>query len=120
MQKISITPTAVTPGSTIVFLSARERQVLCLVCQGASTKAAAAQLGLAPETVKQYLRSLYCGLRLSGGKFELTLWAQQYPQIFAAAAPALHSPGCECPAIQCSAMRAGDPAVCNPPLPRAA
>jgi len=103
----------------MVFLSVRERQVLRLACQGASNKAIAAALDLAPGTIKQYLRSLYSGLGLSGGKFELILWATQYPAVLSDDAPPLHAPGCECPAIHCSAMRTGDPAAVNP-MPRAA
>ena len=45
-------------------LTAREREVLRLLCMGRSTKAIASSLGLSPETVKDHLTRLYTKLEV--------------------------------------------------------
>ena len=47
------------PQSPLMQLSPREREVACRYSQGASTKVIAAELGLAPATVRNFVQRIY-------------------------------------------------------------
>lgn len=47
-----------TPGADVVALSPRVREVLGLVARGATNREIAAELGIRPQTVKNYLTEL--------------------------------------------------------------
>ena len=49
-------PPAVTPASSDLGLTPREREVLALLADGLSTRAAAARLGISPATVRNHVQ----------------------------------------------------------------
>ncbi len=59
------------------LLSARERQVLELVCEGASSSEIAERLSVAPNTVRNYFARLYRKLGVHS-KTELILWVKRH------------------------------------------
>jgi DNA-binding CsgD family transcriptional regulator len=83
-------------GRDLLALTSRERQVLASILDGASNKAAAWELGLAPSTVAGHLRSALArlGLRSRGEAITLFAPARLRPEALEAPPP---GPGGGCP-----------------------
>lgn len=67
---------AEAPGVSSADLSARERQVLGLIYQGLADKEIAAQLKLAPNTVRNHVATLYSKLDVHS-RGEAIVWARE-------------------------------------------
>ena len=63
-------------GVRLAELTARERQVLTYVARGANNEAIGAALGLATQTVRNYLSSIYEKLGLHT-RAEVVVWARE-------------------------------------------
>jgi len=50
--------------NSIVRLSPREADVLCLIAQGCTYSQAARRLGVSPNTITTYIKSSYCKLNV--------------------------------------------------------
>lgn len=57
-------------------LTSRERQVLRLICRGASDSSIASTLGLSPHTIRNHVASLYRKLRVKR-RSDAVIWAYQ-------------------------------------------
>jgi PAS domain S-box-containing protein len=62
--------------SGLADLTAREREVLGLMCEGLADKEIAARLGLAPNTVRNHVATLYSKLDLHS-RSEAIVWARE-------------------------------------------
>ncbi|WP_259764714.1 response regulator transcription factor, partial [Pseudomonas protegens] len=65
-----------TPGVSSADLTAREREVLGLIYQGLADKEIAAQLKLAPNTVRNHVATLYSKLGVHS-RGEAIVWARE-------------------------------------------
>ncbi|NBF09098.1 helix-turn-helix transcriptional regulator [Pseudomonas sp. Fl4BN1] len=65
-----------TPGACSADLTAREREVLGLICQGLADKEIAAQLQLALSTVRNHVATLYSKLAVHS-RAEAIVWARE-------------------------------------------
>ncbi|WP_052365123.1 helix-turn-helix transcriptional regulator [Halotalea alkalilenta] len=63
-------------GPRLDDLSAREREVLSLLCQGLADKEIARKLGLAPNTVRNHVSTIYAKLGLHS-RAEAIVWARE-------------------------------------------
>ena len=50
------------PKNELERLTAREREILCILAKGCLYKEIAAQLGISPSTVRAHLHAVYCKL----------------------------------------------------------
>ncbi|WP_085726265.1 helix-turn-helix transcriptional regulator [Pseudomonas sp. R37(2017)] len=64
------------PGSSFTDLTARERDVLGLICEGLADKEVAARLKLAPNTVRNHVAAVYSKLDLHS-RSEAIVWARE-------------------------------------------
>lgn len=110
MTILTVTTRTITPKNStsiirnadvVCFLSPRENEVLQLVRRGRRNKEIARELGLELSTAKGYVHALLVGLRVHSRVDLATMrFSDNWPG-------PVHSPGCPCPAIHCSAMRLG-------------
>jgi DNA-binding CsgD family transcriptional regulator len=89
-----------------VRLSPRETQLLGLVAEGRPNKDIAFLMGVTLGTLGQMMYYLFRNLEVSS-RAEAIIWAMQHPSAFQRywVNRRLHLPGCQCPAVYCSAMR---------------
>jgi PAS domain S-box-containing protein len=64
------------PSTSLVDLTAREKDVLGLICEGLADKEIAARLNLAPNTVRNHVATMYSKLGLHS-RSEAIIWARQ-------------------------------------------
>ena len=64
------------PGVTFTELTARERDVLGLICEGLADKEIAARLGLAPNTIRNHVSTVYSKLAVHS-RSEAIVWARE-------------------------------------------
>ena len=64
------------PGASFTDLTARERDVLGLICEGLADKEIAARLKLAPNTVRNHVATVYSKLNVHS-RSEAIVWARQ-------------------------------------------
>lgn len=64
------------PGSSLIDLTAREKDVLGLICEGLADKEIAARLKLAPNTVRNHVATMYSKLGLHS-RTEAIVWARE-------------------------------------------
>jgi len=64
------------PGVSLTDLTARERDVLGLICEGLADKEIAARLKLAPNTVRNHVATMYSKLGLHS-RAEAIVWARE-------------------------------------------
>lgn len=79
IEKLANVRRANAPGAsqvTLAELTARERDVLGLICEGLADKEVAARLGLAPNTVRNHVAALYSKLDVHS-RSEAIVWARE-------------------------------------------
>jgi DNA-binding NarL/FixJ family response regulator len=64
------------PGVSFTDLTARERDVLSLICEGLADKEIAARLKLAPNTVRNHVAAVYLKLDVHS-RSEAIVWARE-------------------------------------------
>jgi DNA-binding CsgD family transcriptional regulator len=64
------------PGASFTDLTARERDVLGLICEGLADKEIAARLKLAPNTVRNHVATVYSKLNVHS-RSEAIVWARE-------------------------------------------
>jgi len=64
------------PGGSLIDLTAREKDVLGLICEGLADKEIAARLKLAPNTVRNHVATMYSKLGLHS-RTEAIVWARE-------------------------------------------
>lgn len=64
------------PSSSLIDLTAREKDVLGLICEGLADKEIAARLKLAPNTVRNHVATMYSKLGLHS-RAEAIVWARE-------------------------------------------
>lgn len=64
------------PGGSLIDLTAREKDVLALICEGLADKEIAARLKLAPNTVRNHVATMYSKLGLHS-RTEAIVWARE-------------------------------------------
>jgi len=64
------------PGTSLVDLTAREKDVLGLICEGLADKEIALRLKLAPNTVRNHVATMYSKLGLHS-RSEAIIWARK-------------------------------------------
>ncbi|HEX8595782.1 MAG TPA: helix-turn-helix transcriptional regulator [Pseudomonas sp.] len=64
------------PSSSLLDLTAREKDVLGLICEGLADKEIALRLNLAPNTVRNHVATMYSKLGLHS-RSEAIIWARQ-------------------------------------------
>lgn len=64
------------PASSLIDLTAREKDVLGLICEGLADKEIAARLKLAPNTVRNHVATMYSKLGLHS-RAEAIVWARE-------------------------------------------
>lgn len=64
------------PSSSLIDLTAREKDVLGLICEGLADKEIAARLNLAPNTVRNHVATMYSKLGLHS-RAEAIVWARE-------------------------------------------
>ena len=64
------------PGGSLMDLTAREKDVLALICEGLADKEIAARLKLAPNTVRNHVATMYSKLGLHS-RTEAIVWARE-------------------------------------------
>ncbi|WP_240440223.1 helix-turn-helix transcriptional regulator, partial [Pseudomonas aeruginosa] len=63
-------------GAELADLTAREREVFDLICQGLADKEIAKELGLAPNTVRNHVATIYAKLDVHS-RGEAIVWARE-------------------------------------------
>jgi DNA-binding NarL/FixJ family response regulator len=76
MEKLAQLRSGSADASEIDELTARERQVLSHIARGSSNEAIAAELGLAAQTIRNYISSIYLKLGVHT-RAEAIVWARE-------------------------------------------
>jgi PAS domain S-box-containing protein len=76
LANVKIVNSAQLPGGSFTDLTARERDVLGLICAGLADKEVAARLKLAPNTVRNHVAAVYSKLDIHS-RSEAIVWARE-------------------------------------------
>lgn len=97
----------------LVILTPRERSVASLVIRGRENKEIAWELQISEYTVKEHLRRIMRELGVHS-RVDLCRWILSRPLSLTGQASAvnMHSEGCTCGSLYCSAMGLAEQAVC--------